>query len=98
MNFFRTFVIHLSYYIRLPRDQTRSGLVPYPGAFFNALTRLDHPKMVYMIGDNIEADVLGAEAVGIPAILVRNPDSRAIRFCPDLFGIPNLLSRGFGQD
>lgn len=69
---------------------------PHPRAFFNALTRLDQPKMVYMIGDNIEADVLGAEAVGIPAILVRNPDSRATRFCPDLFGIPTLLSTDEG--
>lgn len=66
---------------------------PHPGAFFNARARLDHPKVLYMIGDNIEADVLGAEAVGIPAILVRNPDSRAARFCPDLSSVPAMLSR-----
>lgn len=65
---------------------------PHPRMFYHALARLDHPKMVYMIGDNIEADVLGAEAVGIPAILVRNPDARATRFCPDLLGVPTLLS------
>lgn len=64
---------------------------PHPRMFYHALVRLNYPKRVYMIGDNIEADVLGAEAVGIPAILVRNPDARATRFCPDLLGVPTLL-------
>jgi putative hydrolase of the HAD superfamily len=31
-----------------------------------------------MIGDNIHADVLGAESVGLRAILVRNEDPRAL--------------------
>jgi ribonucleotide monophosphatase NagD (HAD superfamily) len=47
-----------------------------------------------MIGDNIEADVLGAEAVGIPAILVRNPHLKATHFRSVLLGIPALLSMG----
>ena len=32
-----------------------------------------------MVGDNIEADVHGAEAVGLPAILVRRPGEARYR-------------------
>jgi FMN phosphatase YigB (HAD superfamily) len=44
-----------------------------------------------MIGDNVVADVLGAEAVGIPAILVRRPDPRARLYCDSLAGVEELL-------
>jgi FMN phosphatase YigB (HAD superfamily) len=36
----------------------------------------------FMVGDNVDADVLGAEKVGLPAILVRNPSAYAPRFAP----------------
>lgn len=45
---------------------------PHPEIFRSALAALGHPTQVWMIGDNYEADVVGAEAVGIPAILVRS--------------------------
>ena len=52
-----------------------SGLVGYekprPEFFQHALARLGHPDVVWMIGDNIEHDMLGARAQGIPGILVR---------------------------
>jgi len=51
---------------------------PHPGAFRSALSSLDDPDEVWMIGDNIHADVLGAESVGLRAILVRNEDPRAL--------------------
>src|SRR5712691_3547387 len=43
---------------------------PHPQAFLQAFELLGHPQTLWMIGDNIEADILGAQAVGIPAILV----------------------------
>lgn len=52
-----------------------------------------HPQTLWMIGDNIEADILGAQAVGIPAILVRKEDPRATYFYPDLSLIPDFLSK-----
>ncbi len=51
-----------------------SGLVGYEKPnneiFKYAMDRAGQPEKVWMVGDNITADVGGAEAVGIPAILV----------------------------
>lgn len=44
---------------------------PNPKAFELALSRCGAPRQVWMVGDNPVADVGGASAVGIPAILVR---------------------------
>lgn len=51
---------------------------PHPRAFQIALEALSGAEAVWMIGDNVDADVQGAECVGIPAILVRrlHPDAR----------------------
>jgi putative hydrolase of the HAD superfamily len=43
---------------------------PNPEAFRLALLAAGNPGIVWMVGDNIMSDVKGAEAVGIPAILV----------------------------
>jgi putative hydrolase of the HAD superfamily len=45
---------------------------PHPEAFRIARQAAGNPPVVWMIGDNPIADVEGAEAVGIPAILVRS--------------------------
>jgi putative hydrolase of the HAD superfamily len=45
----------------------------------------------WMIGDNFRADVEGAEAVGIPAILVRKPHDNAKRYSADLLGLPAII-------
>ena len=37
-----------------------------------------------MVGDNVVADVLGAEAVGVQGVLVRRRDPRAARFAETL--------------
>lgn len=51
---------------------------PNPQAFRAAIVALNEPTGVWMIGDNPVADVAGALAVGIPAILVDAiyPDSQ----------------------
>jgi putative hydrolase of the HAD superfamily len=66
---------------------------PHPQAFLQVLALLDHPQTIWMIGDNIEADVMGAQSVGIPAILVRQEDTRATYVYPDLSLIPAFLSQ-----
>ena len=66
---------------------------PHPQAFLQALAIFDNPQTIWMIGDNIEADILGAQAVGIPAILVRQKDARAIYVYPDLSLVPAFLSQ-----
>lgn len=64
---------------------------PNPEIFRIALQRANHPEIAYMIGDNIHADVQGAEGVGIQAILVRNTDASAkIRF-ENLYEVQRFL-------
>jgi putative hydrolase of the HAD superfamily len=63
---------------------------PHVRAFESILGRLQ-PAEAWMIGDNVIADVLGAEAVGIPAVLVRRPDPRAARYADSLTGVAEFL-------
>lgn len=64
---------------------------PHPRAFAALLDAIEAER-VAMVGDNVVADVLGAEALGIPAVLVRRPDPRAARFAPDLYGVEAFLA------
>ncbi|MGH2458440.1 MAG: HAD family hydrolase [Chloroflexota bacterium] len=69
---------------------TNSGNVgyekPHPEIYIYrlALAAAGHPADRWMIGDNVAADVLGAERVGIPGILVRHQDGRARRCAANL--------------
>ena len=59
---------------------------PNPAIFELAMIRSGNPSTVWMVGDNIDADVNGAEQFGIPAILVRRPDpGEAKRFAATLY-------------
>ena len=49
---------------------------PHPSAFRNVLDVIGAADAVWMAGDSVAADVRGAEAVGIPAILVRKRGGR----------------------
>lgn len=64
---------------------------PHPGAFRAALTSLDSPEEVWMIGDSLHADILGAESAGIRAILVRGDDPRALRRAQSLRGVRQFI-------
>lgn len=66
---------------------------PNPDAFRGPLRAFPPDAVVWMIGDNVDADVLGAEACGIPAILVRRPDPRASRYSEGLAGVEDFLRR-----
>ena len=65
---------------------------PHPGAYQAVLHALEEPGQVWMIGDNIHADVLGAESVGLRAILVRNRDPRAVRQAAGLRDVSKFLA------
>jgi putative hydrolase of the HAD superfamily len=64
---------------------------PHAEAFASVLGTI-RPAEVWMVGDNVVADVLGAEAVGIPAVLVRRPDPRAERYADSLAGVERFLA------
>jgi FMN phosphatase YigB (HAD superfamily) len=63
---------------------------PHAAAFASVLDRF-RPSEAWMVGDNFVADVLGAEAVGIPGVLVRRPDPRATRYTESLTGVAHFL-------
>jgi putative hydrolase of the HAD superfamily len=63
---------------------------PHPEAFRLALGAAGQPEEVWMVGDNPEADVAGAERVGIPAILVRR-EGEARRKAADLWGVLRIV-------
>jgi putative hydrolase of the HAD superfamily len=64
---------------------------PHEQAFASVLDPL-RPAEAWMVGDNVVADVLGAEELGIPAVLVRRPDPRAVRYADSLEGVEAFLS------
>ena len=66
---------------------------PNQRAFEIALEVAGNPGVAWMIGDNPEADVLGAERAGIPAILVRKEDPRCLRVAPDLLAVLEIIRR-----
>jgi putative hydrolase of the HAD superfamily len=66
---------------------------PNPKAFELGREAAGNPNQLWMVGDNPEADVRGAEEVGIPAILVRKGDENVERHFDDLFGVQSFLTR-----
>jgi putative hydrolase of the HAD superfamily len=64
---------------------------PHPEAFAHAFDGTGRPADVWMVGDNEVADVAGAEAVGIPAILVRREGTTAARRARDLLEAAALI-------
>lgn len=64
---------------------------PHPEAFARAFDGIGRPAEAWMVGDNEVADVGGAEAIGIPAILVRREGTNAERRARDLFEVAELI-------
>lgn len=65
---------------------------PHPQAFRNVLEMIGNDAETWMIGDNINADIRGAEAVGLPAILIRKENPDAKYYSKDAAGIIPILS------
>ena len=64
---------------------------PNPDAYLALRRKLPEDATVWMIGDNIKADVLGAEKAGLPAILVRGTDERATHSFETLYEVVEFL-------
>jgi len=50
------------------------------------------PESTWMVGDNVKADVLVPESLGIRTVLARNTDPQAPRSCNTLTDIPDIVS------
>jgi putative hydrolase of the HAD superfamily len=64
---------------------------PHPEAFKSVLKSIPEGATIWMIGDNYQADVIGAEKAGIPAILVRTYNPSAKFFSKKLNGVIEIL-------
>jgi putative hydrolase of the HAD superfamily len=66
---------------------------PHPEIFKYALKLIGgvNDKEIWMVGDNIEADVIGAESMGLKSILVRNQDKRAKYNSPSLNNVIDII-------
>jgi putative hydrolase of the HAD superfamily len=64
---------------------------PHPAIFQPVLDHIGGADRAWMIGDNYQADILGAAGVGIPGILVRKFHTDASCFSPDLRGVPAIV-------
>lgn len=53
---------------------------PNPQAFKIALASCGSPDIVWMIGDNPHADIMGANSFGIPAVLVHAPNNCGAKY------------------
>lgn len=67
---------------------------PHEQIFRKMLAALGAAAPQWMIGDNYQADIVGAASVGIPGILVRRPHEAAARFSPDLRGVIEIVADG----
>jgi putative hydrolase of the HAD superfamily len=65
---------------------------PHPRAFQNVIASLDPFESAWMIGDNITADVKGATAAGLQAVLVRNPHADATIYFDTLIELATFLT------
>lgn len=85
--------IGLSPFVELCISSAVSGYEkPNPLAYKNALSLLGNPDKVWMVGDNPEADVKGAELVGINAILVRKPNTSEVKhYSQNLTGVIKII-------
>ena len=65
---------------------------PNPNIFKYALDCYENNNEIWMIGDNIEADVRGAEGMGLNAILVRQDKGEDVTyFSKDLYGVKDII-------
>ena len=67
---------------------------PHPQAFQNVIETLGSVDALWMIGDNVTADVAGAKTAGIRAILVRSRHPDSEHCCDRLQGLRTVLSLG----
>ncbi|MGL5416362.1 MAG: HAD family hydrolase [Clostridium sp.] len=66
---------------------------PHPNIFRYVLDKYkgDYSE-IWMVGDDISADIRGAESMGIKAILVRGIEKEQIRYySKDLWGVRDII-------
>jgi len=66
---------------------------PHPYAFQMVLNAFSESTTVWMIGDSMKADVIGAQALSIPAILVHKQNKDARYACDQISDVKTLITQ-----
>jgi len=66
---------------------------PHPRAFDGVLEKVAGAEAAWMVGDSLEADVRGAKALGLPAILVRGPRRGTHHHCEGLSRVAAIVEK-----
>ena len=66
---------------------------PHPQAFQNVLNTVNSYSAIWMIGDSLKADIMGAKNLGIPGILVRKHHLEATVCCENLTQLLDIISK-----
>lgn len=80
------------YFARIFNSALTGYEKPHPEAYRMVLRAFPDATARWMIGDSFRADVQGAQAAGIPAILVRRHHPDAERYVATLSELPGILS------
>jgi len=92
----REIIHHLGLASRLARifNSAETGYEkPHPHAFQMVLNAFPESTTVWMIGDSMAADVIGAQAIGIPAILARGHSKDARYACARVSEVKALVTQ-----
>jgi putative hydrolase of the HAD superfamily len=83
----------LTPYIEQVFNSAQTGFEkPHPQAFRNVMTALGGAAQIWMVGDSVRADIVGAHVVGLRAILVRSQHPQASHCCQTLAELPTVLN------
>lgn len=81
-----------TYFARIFNSAETGYEKPHIRAFLSVLEFVDDYKVIWMIGDRMQTDIIGAELAGIPAILVRKYNKDVKYYCNDLTQIPLIVN------
>ena len=88
----------LSHYVAEVFNSAEIGYEkPHPQAFRTVLDAFPGATARWMIGDSLDADITGADAMGIPGILVRKYHADAQYYCDALSQVPAILDPSAAQ-
>jgi putative hydrolase of the HAD superfamily len=86
-------VLGLALYVVQVFNSAQTGFEkPHSQAFRQMLAALGSTAQLWMIGDSVRADIAGAQAVGLRAVLVRSQHPQADHCCETLTELPRVLS------
>jgi putative hydrolase of the HAD superfamily len=82
----------ISSYFEAVFNSAETGIEkPNPKAFQNVLASLGEARQIWVIGDSITADVIGARSVGLRSVLVRKRHAEAELCCETLDELATLF-------